>query len=62
MEKNQEIQETRRLKTNTHILKSVNSNFTLAIQSPKFGQAKTHLLSHLGKKREKIWLGQDLNP
>ena len=27
-------------------LKSVNSNFTLAVRSPKFGQAKTHFLSH----------------
>ena len=41
------------------ILESVNSNFTLAVRSRKFGQAKTHFLSHVG---EKIWLGQDLNP
>ena len=27
-------------------LKSVNSNFTLAVRSPKFWQAKTHFLSH----------------
>ena len=27
-------------------LKSVNSNFTLAVRSRKFGQAKTHFLSH----------------
>ena len=27
-------------------LKSVNSNFTLAVRSWKFGQAKTHFLSH----------------
>ena len=27
-------------------LKSVNSNFTLAVHSQKFGQAKTHFLSH----------------
>ena len=38
-------------------LKSVNPNFTLAAHSPKFGQTKTHFLSHLGeKKREKILL------
>ena len=36
-------------------LKSVNSNFTLAVHSPKFGQAKTHFLSHFrGKKRENM--------
>ena len=34
-------------------LKSVNSNFTLALRSGKFGQAKTHFLSHVGGKREK---------
>ena len=44
------------------VLKSVNSNFTLAVHSPKLGQAKTHCLSHFGEKREKIWLDQDLNP
>ena len=27
-------------------VKSVNSNFTLAVHSPKLGQAKTHFLSH----------------
>ena len=27
-------------------LKSVNSKFTLAVHSPKFGQAKNHFLSH----------------
>ena len=26
------------------LLKSVNSNFTLAVHSPKLGQAKTHFL------------------
>ena len=31
-------------------VKSVNSNFTLAVRSPKFGQAKTHFLSHYGEK------------
>ena len=36
-----------------HLLKSVNSNFTLAVHSPNFGQAKTHFLSHLKEKREK---------
>ena len=44
------------------MLKSVNSNFTLAVHSPKFGQAKTHFLCHFGKKREKIWRGRDSNP
>ena len=34
-------------------LKSVNSNFTLAVHSQKFGQAKTHFLSHFGEKKEK---------
>ena len=28
------------------ILKSVNSNFTLAVHSPKLNDAKTHFLSH----------------
>ena len=40
------------------LLKSVNSNFTMAVHSPKLGQAKTHF----GEKKEKIWLDQDLNP
>ena len=31
--------------TDVH-LKSVNSNFTLAVHSPKFNHAKTHFLSH----------------
>jgi hypothetical protein len=43
-------------------LKSVNSNFTQAVHSPKLGHAKTHFLSHFGEKREKIWLDRDLNP
>ena len=34
-------------------LKSVNSNFTLAVHSQKFGQVKTHFLSHVGKKERK---------
>ena len=35
-------------------LKSVNSNFTLAVHPPKLWQAKTHFLSHfLGKKEKK---------
>ena len=34
-------------------LKSVNSNFTLAVHSPKLWQAKTHFLSHFGGKKEK---------
>ena len=35
----------------------------MAVCSRKFGLAKTHFLAHVGgKKREKIWLGQDLNP
>ena len=37
----------------TKPLKSVNSNFTLAVHSPKFGQAKTYFLSHFGKKKRK---------
>ena len=37
------------------LLKSVNSNFTLAVHSPKFGQVKTHFLSHFrGKKRKNM--------
>ena len=36
------------------LVKSVNSNCTLAVRSRKFGQAKTHFLSHWGKKGEKI--------
>ena len=35
------------------LLKSVNSNFTLAVHSPKFGQAKTYFLSQLEEKKEK---------
>ena len=35
------------------LLKSVNSNSPLAARSLKFGQAKTHFLSHFGKKRRK---------
>ena len=34
-------------------LKSVNSNLTLAVHSPKLGQAKTHFLSHFGGKKRK---------
>ena len=37
----------------TRALKSVISNFTLAAHSPKFGQAKTHSLSHFWEKRKK---------
>ena len=33
-----------------YTLKSVNSNFTLEVHSPKLGQAKTHFLSHFGEK------------
>ena len=36
-----------------NVLKSVNSNFTLAVNSPKLDQAKTHFLSHLGEKEGK---------
>ena len=37
------------------LLKSVNSNFTLAVRSLKFGQAKTHFLSHVREnKRENM--------
>ena len=43
------------------VLKSVNSNLNLAVHSPKLNQAKTHFLSHLVEKKEKIWL-RDLNP
>ena len=42
-----------RKKKNRGSLKSVNSNFTLAVHSRKFGQAKTHFLSHVGEKKEK---------
>ena len=35
------------------LLKSVDSNFTLAVHSPKFEQAKPHILSHFREKREK---------
>ena len=31
------------------MLKSLNSNFTLAVHSPKLNQAKTHFLSHHGR-------------
>ena len=34
------------LKHSFRWLKSVNSNFALAVHSLKFGQAKTHFLSH----------------
>ena len=34
-------------------LKSINSNFTLAVHSPKLNKAKTHFLSHIGEKNEK---------
>ena len=33
-----------------YMLKSVNSNFTLAVHSPKLGQAKDHFLPHFGEK------------
>ena len=36
-----------------NVLKSVNSNFTLAVNTPKLDQAKTHFLSHLGEKKRK---------
>ena len=44
------------------LLKSVNSNFTLAVHSPKPNHAKTHFLSHFGEKKKKLWLDRDLNP
>ena len=44
------------------IVKSVNSNFTLAVHSPKFGQAKTHLLSHSGEKRRKNMARLEFQP
>ena len=34
------------------ILKLVDSNFTLAYCSRKFGQAKTHFLSHVGDRKK----------
>ena len=34
-------------------LKSVNSNFTLVVHSPKLNHAKTHFLSHFEEKKEK---------
>ena len=34
-----------------NLLKSVDSNFTLAVHSPKFGQAKAHFLRHLEEKK-----------
>ena len=35
------------------VLKSVNSNFTLAVHSLKLNHAKTHFLSHFGEKKRK---------
>ena len=43
-------------------LKSVNSNFTLAVRSRKFGQAKTHFLSHVGEKKRKNMAKPGLEP
>ena len=37
----------------TKLLKSVNSNFTLTVHSPKLNHAKTHFLSHFGEKKRK---------
>ena len=37
----------------TNTLKSVNSNSTPAVRSQKFGQTKTHFLSHFGGKKRK---------
>ena len=34
-------------------LKSVDSNFTLAVHSQKFVWTKTHFLSHVGEKKKK---------
>ena len=34
-------------------VKSVKSNFTLAVHSTKLNPAKTHFLSHLGEKKRK---------
>ena len=34
-------------------LKSDNSNFTLAVHSPKLNHAETHFLSHFGGKKGK---------
>ena len=36
-----------------YVLKSVKSNFSLAVHSPKLDQAKTHFLSHIGEKNKK---------
>ena len=44
------------------LLKSVNSNFTVAVRSQIFGQAKTQFFVMFGKKGEKIWPGRDWNP
>ena len=31
----------------------VDSNFNLAVHSPKFGQAKNHFFTHFGEKKSK---------
>ena len=43
-------------------LKSVDSNFTLAVHSPKLNQAKTHFLSHLGEKKRKNMTRKGFEP
>ena len=43
-------------------LESVNSNFTLAVCSRKFEQAKTHFLCHLGEKKSKNMAGPGFEP
>ena len=43
-------------------LKSVNSNFTLAVHSPEFNHAKTHLLSHFEEKKRKIMARPGFEP
>ena len=48
--KNKEYLKHNELQILNDLLKSVNSNFTLAIHSPKLGQAKTHFLSHFWEK------------
>ena len=44
------------------LLKSVNSNFTLAVRSPKLWQAKTHFLSHFGEKKRKNVTRSEFEP
>ena len=47
------LHELEKLQVRHYLLKSVNSNFTLEVHSPKINQAKTHFLSHFEGKKEK---------